>query len=110
MADDGIQATMTGTVSRVFSIGFEVEVPSGKYPQRVSVFVTDKPAPNQTVTVSGILTMSKDKPWQDKEGNTRESWSLKVNGAQWQDAGQAAAQHAPAADPWNAPSDDGMPF
>jgi hypothetical protein len=109
---EGIQASFTGDVTRTFGIGFQVDVPSGKYPQRVSVFKIPQPAVGEKVTVSGVLTLSKDKDWVNKDGETKPGgYSLKVNDATVTSA--AATSSAPAEDPWGTDPnafDESTPF
>jgi len=109
---EGIKAQLTGTVTRTFGIGFQVEVPSGKYPQKVSVFTTHQPVIGATVTVAGTLTMSKDKDWVDREGVRHPGgYSLKVNDSVVTEAIPGTpAQPAPVAqDDWTG-SNEEMPF
>jgi hypothetical protein len=60
------------------------------------------------VDVTGELKTGVAKP--REEGGEIKYVDHSVNNGTVTPAGQAAAQHTPADDPWNAPSDDGMPF
>ena len=71
-----------GTVTRVFSKGFDVtEVTrSGdrEFKQQFTVWSEDRPAEGSTVTVEGLLSLSVDE-WKGREGDVRHSVKASVN-------------------------------